>query len=95
MKLETGKIVMSYGVNKLMNNNPFFYIFINASLDKFMNCDWGDTVPADAKSNDIAIERGDERILAVYNHPTHSNWKLWIITEADRSVTTILFPSEY
>lgn len=41
------------------------------------------------------FERGDDRIFAAYEHPLHEDWKIWIITEWDHSVTTILFPSEY
>ena len=34
-------------------------------------------------------------ILAAYVHPEHPDWKIWIITEWDRSATTLLFPDEY
>lgn len=37
---------------------------------------------------------GDDRILAAYIHPEHPDWKIWIITEWDRSATTLLFPDE-
>jgi hypothetical protein len=47
------------------------------------------------KQNDDAVKSGEDRILAAYIHPSHPEWKIWIITEWDRSVTTILFPSEY
>jgi hypothetical protein len=42
--------------------------------------------------NDQAVKNGDDRIMGVY--PTDEG-DIWIITEWDRSVTTILFPSEY
>ena len=45
----------------------------------------------DALSNQQAIERG-YRIMSVYSLETG---KVWIITEADRSVTTVLLPEEY
>lgn len=53
--------------------------------------DWGDLDPEDARSNDEAVKAGD-RILSAY---THEGVKFWIITEADRSVTTFLLPEEY
>lgn len=53
--------------------------------------DWGDTCEEDAKFNDISVDQG-ERILAVYKR---GDWTIWIITEWDRSCTTILFPEEY
>lgn len=54
--------------------------------------DWGDLDPEDKKSNDRAVEEG-ERILSAYRLQTGQ--KLWIITEADRSATTLLLPNEY
>lgn len=54
--------------------------------------DWGDMCDEDRIFNDDALERG-LRLLSVY-HASNSR-KFWIITEADRSVTTILLPEEY
>lgn len=54
--------------------------------------DWGDLCQEDASLNELALERG-ERIFSSYNTEEHG--KLWIITEADRSVTTALLPEEY
>jgi len=55
--------------------------------------DWGDLDHEDRALNDAAVRDG-ERILSVYELPrTHR--RLWIITEADRSVTTFLLPEEY
>jgi hypothetical protein len=54
--------------------------------------DWGDLVAADAESNEQALRYGS-RILSSYGPP--DGGKVWVITEADRSVTTILLPSEY
>ncbi len=50
----------------------------------------------DKQSNDFAIAHPDGgRVFAAYKHPQHEDWKIWIITEADRSATTVLFPAEY
>jgi hypothetical protein len=54
--------------------------------------DWGDVDRADAAANDEALQLG-ERILSVYR--LRGCATIWIITEADRSATTILLPSEY
>ena len=43
--------------------------------------------------NDKTVKNGDDRILAMYEDEKYG--KIWIITERDRSATTILFPSEY
>ena len=54
--------------------------------------DWGECCPEDARDNDRSVKQGF-RILSVYR--TCKGEKLWIITEADRSLTTLLLPSEY
>jgi hypothetical protein len=53
--------------------------------------DWGDLCTFDRRQNEIALREG-YRIFSSYNTPTG---QVWIITEADRSVTTILLPEEY
>jgi hypothetical protein len=54
--------------------------------------DFGDIDQEDKRLNDEAIEQG-ERILSAYVLKTDE--RIWIITEADRSSTCILLPSEY
>jgi hypothetical protein len=54
--------------------------------------DWGELCPADKRANDRALREGD-RLLSAYK--TSTGERLWVITEADRSATTILLPSEY
>ena len=53
--------------------------------------DWGDVPPEDATENELSVEQGF-RILSSYSVGSE---RLWVITEADRSVTTILRPDEY
>lgn len=54
--------------------------------------DWGDLDPEDRRVNEEALRRG-QRLLSAYH--TRLDEKLWIITEWDRSVTTLLLPEEY
>lgn len=54
--------------------------------------DWGELSEEDKKENDFSVING-LRILSAY--PLRTGVKLWIITEADRSVTTLLLPHEY
>jgi hypothetical protein len=54
--------------------------------------DWGDVCAEDSAANERALDEGT-RIFSVYH--TSADVKLWVITEADRSSTTILLPSEY
>jgi hypothetical protein len=53
--------------------------------------DWGDLDPEDQHENEYALGRR-LRIFSAYGKPPD---RLWVITEADRSVTTILRPDEY
>lgn len=61
-------------------------------IGRHVRKDWGEVCPDDARANEDALVRGD-RLLSAYR--TANGDKLWVITEADRSVTTILLPSEY
>ena len=54
--------------------------------------DWGEVPPEDAAENELSLKQGF-RLLSAYTLPTGA--RIWIITEADRSVTTLLLPSEY
>jgi hypothetical protein len=71
-----------------------------ALLSRHVNGDWGSIDPDDAAANDAAIAEGD-RLLSAYpidpNKPCRGYGEncIWIITEADRSVTTFLLPEEY
>lgn len=90
--LQIGKLVMTKGVHTKTLEDPAFNNFVVESLTKYIQCDWGDTCEEDAKRNDESAKNG-ERVFAVYKHIRGET--IWIITEWDRSVTTILFPSEY
>jgi hypothetical protein len=61
-------------------------------LDRHVNGDWGEVTDADKQENERSVERG-LRIHSAYT--TSAGDKLWLLTEADRSATTILLPSEY
>jgi hypothetical protein len=61
-------------------------------LARHASGDWGEVSPEDACANELARET-DERILSAYR--LRGGTKLWIITEADRSLTCILLPEEY
>ncbi|KFG95526.1 hypothetical protein GQ56_0119770 [Burkholderia paludis] len=54
--------------------------------------DWGDLCEADRQQNEIAAANG-ARIPSCYTLPNQV--QVWIITEADRTVTTVLLPEEY
>ena len=61
-------------------------------LSRHVSGDWGELVAEDKEENQRALEHGN-RIFSSYL--TAKNTKIWVITEWDRSVTTLLLPSEY
>ena len=92
-----GQLVMTRGVNDLVANDEAFARFITQSLARHIKGDWGDVDNEDKLTNDAALKQG-LRLLPAYNDarfPKHGISTIWIITEADRSATTILFPDEY
>ena len=54
--------------------------------------DWGDLDKHDRQENELSLKEGF-RLLSAYH--AANGTKFWIITEADRSATTVLFPEEY
>lgn len=86
----TGQLVMTSGVDELVRQgrlNPSLY------LSRHLSADWGDLDDSDWQSNDTALRTGEDRLFSSYQVEPDLN--LWIITEWDRSVTTLLLPSEY
>jgi hypothetical protein len=61
-------------------------------VSRHMRGDWGDVPPDDAAANTDALRIG-ARLLS--NYPLPDGARIWIITEADRSATTLLLPEEY
>ena len=62
------------------------------SLRRHAAGDWGDVCPDDRAENELSLREGF-RLLSAYKD--RHGIKFWIITEADRSVTTILLPEDY
>ena len=92
-RFKLGKLIMTRGVNDRIAEDAGFAKFALASLRRHIRGDWGDMGPEDKAANDQAVKDGDSRIFSAYEHPGLP--KIWIITEADRSATTTLFPDEY
>ena len=63
-----------------------------AALNRHLNCDWGDVSDSDRRSNDHALTAG-ERLVSCYH--SKNDVKFYIITEWDRSLTTILLAEDY
>ncbi|MEP7198092.1 MAG: hypothetical protein ABI851_16360 [Saprospiraceae bacterium] len=92
-----GTILLSRSVGDLVAIDTPFTKFIIFSLNRHKSLDWGDCGEEDTDNNNLALSNGS-RLFSVYNIPKPlliSELKIWIITEADRKSTTVLFPSEY
>ena len=62
------------------------------ALARHASGDWGELGEADRRANEIGLAQG-LRLLSAYEDRNHC--RFWIITEADRSATTILLPDDY
>ena len=71
---------------ELARMTPFGY------LSRHVSGDWGDLCPEDIDENELSLKQGF-RLFSAYILPT--GVKIWIITEHDRSSTTVLLPEEY
>ena len=65
---------------------------VQEALRRHATGDWGDLSPEDRQENDLSAREGF-RILSAYTDTQGT--KFWIITEADRSATTVLLPEDY
>lgn len=102
-RLALGQVVGTPGALALLEHCGFSAM---ALISRHLHGDWGDCCAEDRATNELALQRG-MRVMSVYrlvdaarlvgtpcdkrsNLPT-----VWIITEADRSVTTLLLPEDY
>ena len=94
---QLGNCYMTPGIDTLVAQRG---LSLHDYLYRHQHGDWGDVAPKDAQANKEAL-RMDARVLSAYVLPpisaseTLAPVKVWLITEADRSTTTILLPEEY
>jgi hypothetical protein len=84
-----GRVVATPGALEALQSYPNL---TGELLTKHVKGDWGDVCDEDAMENDLSVEHGF-RILSAYKTP--GGERIWIITESDRSSTTLLLPEEY
>lgn len=89
IRFPLGQIVATPGALRLLEHHGIGPMLL---LARHVQGDWGMVPPDDQIANDKALQYGG-RILSSYTLGT--NDVLWIITEHDKSMTTILCPSEY
>lgn len=89
VRFPLGGIVMTQGIHELVVNgqlNPLPWLMRHA------RCDWGDLSDADRQLNNQAVNHMG-RLMSSYE--VTPQLQVWIITEGDRSLTTMQLPSEY
>jgi len=91
-KFPSGTLVMTRGVNDKVADDVAFAKFVLLSIRRHFHGDWGTMCAEDKAANEAALNDGD-RLMSAYEQPGLP--KIWIITEADRSATTVLYPDEY
>jgi len=88
-KFELGQVVMTPGAEEVMREAqhvpPEFLL-------RHKHGDWGELPEEDLRENEWPLQHG-ARLFSAYK--TRTDEKLWVITEWDRSVTTLLLPEEY
>lgn len=90
---EFGTLYVTNGVQNVIDHNPINAVMIYGCLQRHLVGDWGNLCEEDKQANDDAVENGG-RLLSAYE-VGEEKVKIWIITESDRSATTILLPEEY
>jgi len=89
IKFSPGSIVATPGALAALEasgDDPMAY------LVRHIAGDWGDVDEHDRRENELSLIHG-LRLLSAYT--LSSGTKIWVITEADRSATTVLLPEEY
>jgi hypothetical protein len=89
-RFKPGQVIMTIGIAErvrqgLLDPVPF--------LRRHLDGDWGDLSDNERRQNDAALKSGEDRLFSSYQ--ATPDLKFWIITEWDRSVTTLMLPSEY
>ena len=90
--MKTGQKVMTRGIANKREENEQFAKQVTYFFGLYLEKDWGDVSEDDAEMNNINAESGIGSLMGAYNT---CEGRIWIMTEHDRSVTTILFPEEY
>ena len=87
MEFPLGRICCTPGVQQKIPESEMW-----SAIQRHAFQDWGDVCEEDRLANDEALKEGD-RLLSVYH--SSEGTKFWVITEWDRSATTVLLPEEY
>ena len=94
---ETGQVVTTCGIAQAMRDDYSFLLSVRECLDRNCRGDWGDVGDDSWMMNDKALEaeRNGQFSDSLFSLYSIGDREIYIITECDRSVTTILFQDEY
>lgn len=87
-KFSLGQVVITAHAQEVLLPEDY-----TMALLRHQSGDWGVMCDEDKALNDEALASGEERLFSAYK--THDGVKFWIITEWDRSITTVLMPEDY
>lgn len=90
-RFKTGNLYQTRGIAEAIEESPQLFIEIIDAYSRYIGGDYGELCIEDIEANEEAIKYGG-RILAKYETSVDD---IYIITEADRTATTILFTHEY
>jgi hypothetical protein len=85
-RFRLGRVVATTGVSESLSNDE-----MTGLIRRHVAGDWGEVNAHDAEENELGLRNG-LRIFSVYR--ARDGRKVWVITEADRSSTTIMFPED-
>ena len=86
-KFALGQTVITPGAIEMLHPDD-----VRAAIGRHAAGDWGELGEHDREENELSLREG-YRLLSAYRD--RRGTKFWIITEADRSATTVLLPEEY
>lgn len=94
---KTGQIVTTDGIARAMMLDHGFLEAVRECLERHCSGDWGDACEETKQQNDEALdaERHGKLIDSLFSVYDIDGTEIFIITEIDRSATTVLFPDEY
>ena len=86
-RFSMGRLVITQGALLALKRED-----VQTALARHLAGDWGEIDQDDKRENELSLQKG-YRLLSAYT--SQKGIRFWVITEADRSVTTILLPEEY
>lgn len=94
---DLGRVVVTPGIEEICDQHKGFDEYLTTCLALHQKGNWGNVGASDAKSNIDALDNGGLLLSSYHINPKdeHPDKVFWIITDADRSFTTFLLPSEY